>query len=73
MINCPICKKNTIAKVLPVQGCTGFGLTAINQNVKPVAVHAGSGFAVDIYACTTCGNVLLRNLSLINQPHCQKK
>lgn len=72
MINCPICKNNTIAKVEPAEGCTGFGLSAINQNVTPAAVYA-SGFAVDIYVCTACGNVLLQNLSFINQPICHKK
>lgn len=67
MISCPICKKNTIAEITPVEGYTGFFLSAVNQNVTPHNVDPASGFPVDIYACTSCGNILLRNTKLINQ------
>lgn len=67
MMKCPFCGKNTIGKIPPIEGSTGFFLGSVNANTNPPSVNPAAGIDVNLSGCASCGTIFVHNQKLINR------
>lgn len=67
-MKCPFCGKNSIGKIPPIEGHTGYFLSSVNANTNPPSINPASGIPVNISGCASCGSIFLHSEKLINQP-----